>query len=549
MKRWLLLGLAVIIPSFIFGQQTKYTRKSVTFLDALYLSSPSAHHLSGDQVNYLLKAVEKKLDLPRFDKNPIPEESKLFQSFIQRASMEDSLDLDKISSILNETLVPEIISIIDEYAEVRAQNLINETSTAGFVATKAKELGITAENLEKIYNSAYLYIPFVNGFSSKVNKDKKNRSTIEYDLKGGILWFKIIYKDNTTKVIPVIKSSTTSMGVARLDKSFKVDDRRVSGDEFAFISAAKNFARNLESITRSYPAFSLVFPIVEVNGSQVKAAMGSKEGIHVDDKFIVGDLSEDENGKAIFQSDGFVEITKVGDNQKNPQAVSVGKGVITGDWARGMLLKEHARLALDVYFLSGLYPGQLSNANEGILISKISSIFGAGAGASYHIGRYIGIPQLLGLIELRYGIGKAETADGNKQMNLFSLAGGISKRFQFNRLGVVGELLGTIQSLKVKKAPLATIFGYLPADVSYPANGIEAGAGIEYAINPDLLVALHYRYAVNSQGNTWYYGDNSNQTAGPKIDLSGSILQLEVNWNPPTLPFDPVDWVRGNLGI
>jgi len=549
MKKWLWLSLALIVPYFVIAQDAKYTRKSVTYLDALYLSSPSAHNLSGNQVAYLLEAVEKKLDLPRFDKNPIPGESKIFQAFVYRANMEDSLDLEKISSLLNETLVPEIESIIDEYAEARARGLVTESSSAGFVATKAKELGITAENLEKIYNSAYIYIPFVNGFSTKIETDKKGRSTIEYHLKGGILWFKVIFKDNKTSVIPVIKSSTTSMGVARLDKSFKVDGKKVAGDEFAFISAAKNFARNLESITRAYPAFSLVFPIAEVEGSRVKAAMGRKEGIHVDDKFIVGEIAEDEEGKTVFQSNGFVEIVKVADNKKDPNALSLAKGVITGDWARGMLLKEHARLALDVYFLTGFFPSKLTAKYGSVLLNKVSPVLGGGAGAAYHIGRYVGIPQLMGLVEMRYAIGTAKTDDGNKQMTVFSLVGGLAKRFRFHRLGVVGEILGGLGTVNVQKAPIATILGILPYDVYYRFQGFEAGAGIEYVVTPDWLVAVHYRYAVNSQSNTWYFSDDDQELYGPKIDCSGSSLQLEVNWSPPSLPFDPIDWVRGNLGI
>jgi len=536
------------------GGEGKYTRKSITFINTVYLAGPQARKLTPEQTEYLLQTIKQRLSLPRFDENPLPPDSKLMYDFIQQANNRDSLALDDIAELLNTTFVPKIAAIIDEYAEKRASELVDETSRAAFIATKAKELGITAENLEQIYNSAYIYLPYLNGVKRYIsyNSSNEKKSTVNYSLEGGIIWFKIDFENNRTRVRSIIKSKTTSMGMALTEKHFLSEGQYVGAETFAYRSAVRNFARNLEIITRSYPAFTLSIPIAEVEGATVRFSLGSKEGLHVDDKFIVGELMEDDTGGVTFESQGFIRVTQVANNKTDREALSVGQGVIVQDWAPGMLLNEHPRLPLELYFIAGSFPYRLTQPDyaSNIPVTNLSSSVELGIGVSYDLGRWLSIPQLLTLLEFQVGSASATIenwyASDTRDTFIFGFGVGLSKRTQFRRFAAVGQVLLGGRSITINDVPAISDSDTL----NIIASAFVLGLGLDYALDIDWTVGLHYRLTFGS--NDVWTVTNSEGSAdydGPELKISGGAWLLEISWNPPTLGIDPLDAIRGLAGI
>ena len=80
-----------------------------------------------------------------------------------------------MADILNETVVSKIIEVIDKYSLQRAQLLVDDAARMSFVTTKAKELGITADEIEKVFNSAYVYVAYISNYSRK-DKTTDNKS-------------------------------------------------------------------------------------------------------------------------------------------------------------------------------------------------------------------------------------------------------------------------------------------------------------------------------------------------------------------------------------
>jgi hypothetical protein len=80
-KTFLALLTALFIPYFtVYSQETskeagKYERKSVTYINALWLMDESAHRLAPEQVGVILDKVKQGITMKRFDYNPVPSDS------------------------------------------------------------------------------------------------------------------------------------------------------------------------------------------------------------------------------------------------------------------------------------------------------------------------------------------------------------------------------------------------------------------------------------------------------------------------------------------
>lgn len=532
------IGLAICCLSSIgFALGDEYTRKSVTFLDAVIIASPDGRKLSLNQIDYVSKSVKEKVQLSRFDFNPIPENSPLMQSFFSQINSRGDMSLEEIAGILNKTFVPQIVAIMDEYAEQRATGLVGEAAKMSFITTKAKDLGITAENLEQVFNSGFIYLPYINGYSRTVDSKKEDdvtKYTVTSTISGGIFWFKIKYTDGKTSVIPVVKSESSSIGVA-VKKDY--DD----AESNAFRAAVQNYARNLENATKEYEEFKLSTSVAELVGSTVGFRMGKKEGLRIDDRFVVGEYMENSSGKLEFKQDGFMRIRDVADNRSGSIDLSHGYGVIVGDWGEGMSLVEYPRLNLDLYGYAGSPPLSTDDSNW-----DVSSSIGIGAEIAYNLGAYT--QKTHTYITLGFMIGDA-TLEANGE-NVFDssyrmlISSTFMKRFQFHRFDLYG--LG----------------GYAYQEISgtYKFNGNDftdknstgsliLGGGLNYTVNIDLAAGIRFSYYTGSS-DKWTEYDSDNKSIGdfsePDIDYSGSMIAIQVIYAPPSLGFDPAS-ALGNL--
>jgi hypothetical protein len=165
MKQINLLFFGLFLVSSIVNAAEQYERKSISYLNAVWLSTPDAREISQQQVNFLLNAIKAEVEMERFDFNPLPKE--LITDFVDAANDKSYLSVDGIAKLMQVKLMPVIKSILEGAMDERAGELVSEKGRQTFMATKAKELGITLDEIEKVMNSAYIYLPILTKFEHK----------------------------------------------------------------------------------------------------------------------------------------------------------------------------------------------------------------------------------------------------------------------------------------------------------------------------------------------------------------------------------------------
>jgi hypothetical protein len=106
----------------------KYERKSISFINSLLCIDGSAKNIPSDDLKYALEKINEKLKMSRFDYNPLPQN--LIDSFANQANAAGDLTDDKLADILDKTLLPKILEIVDFYKEARAQTHLQQFKNA-----------------------------------------------------------------------------------------------------------------------------------------------------------------------------------------------------------------------------------------------------------------------------------------------------------------------------------------------------------------------------------------------------------------------------------
>jgi len=529
----------------------QYERKSVSYLNAVWLSTPEAKEISQKQVNFLLNAIKAEVAMERFDFNPLPKE--LITDFVNTANDQSHLSVDDIANLMQTKLMPTIKSILEGAMDERAGEFVSEEGRQTFMATKAKELGITLDEIEKVMNSAYIYLPILTKFEHKKVKGKNN---YEVTLEGGIIWFHL----DVTGHEPVIKlrlSQTT------LSKGFGSED-------FSFENATENFARNLEVATRSIPEFKLQSTIAEVDGGNITFGLGMKEGIKMDDCFLVGEWIDYGNGIE-FEHSGWVRVGTVGHNQKNNINRSSGWAVKRGSWARGMSVVEHPRLRIDIGVKPMLYFMEVSKGDIPVPIFSGGYItieedfndpaFGFDIDAHFNISRFTGSRQTFFLVG-----GNVATLPGLKFSTendfirmtttppfVWGFHGGIMKKWYVGQLAFTGAVKAGARYFTVEQDFTFGITDYTYT-IQNNAFGVQFEVGLDWAATPDVNIGILGGFRGFADTETWTLAINP-EVIGvtvwddnfPKVNHSGAIFGLYIHYTPPELPFDPIGFIQGTL--
>ncbi|MEN3039451.1 MAG: hypothetical protein ABDI07_09955, partial [Candidatus Kryptonium sp.] len=188
-------------------------------------------------------------------------------------------------------LAPEIVKILDINKEIRALSLVTEAERNSFIATKAKSLGISAEKVERVMNSGYVVVPFIEKYRASkdtiivIEKNKRKERKVKVpivrvELQGGLTFFRVIFQENQYFVKPEFAIVPKEEG-----KSFseiRGGDVAVAEDS-AFMKSAYDVVMNFEVTIRN--VFKLYTPIAEVSFNRVSFPLGKREGIGIDDGF------------------------------------------------------------------------------------------------------------------------------------------------------------------------------------------------------------------------------------------------------------------------
>ncbi|NQU05483.1 MAG: hypothetical protein HQ568_05260 [Calditrichaeota bacterium] len=529
--------------------QDKYERKSISYVNALWLASPSARGINNNQVSTLLKSVKSYIEMERFDYNPLPEA--LIHDFVAVANAKDSLSVDQIADLMQEKLTPVIVNILAEYQSLRSEELLSEDKKQTFLATKAKESGITLAEIEKVMNAAYIYLPVLTGFSKKQDEDT---GKITYTIKGGIIWFHVSTSGDEPKVNLKVSKTTFSSGYGR--------------DDFAWESAVMNFARNLKVATQEIAEFKLSIPISEVDNGTIGFKMGTKEGIHVDDCFFVGEWVEYSGGDIDFEQSGWVRIGKVGDNRNDRIALSYAWAVKKDSWVPGMVVVEHPRLGIDIAFKPMVYQLEITAGTIQMLLggdievvedySKLAP--GFDIDAHYNLGALTGVSQLFFLFggnfvfPLNLDLKSSGYTDyTTSPAFVWGVHGGFMKKFYFRRAAFSLAAKGGLRYFTVKQdIPTgSTDIEYTICNQSY---GGQVDIGFEYAVSPDFHIGIMggfqmfpdieiWNVEVNQSGYTMADVDDQ----FPDVNHVGPCFGIYMHFTPPALPFDPASFIKGAM--
>jgi len=544
-----LLVILILNSSQILFAQDRYERKSVSYINALWLATPEARAVDDQQVAFMLKTIKRTIEMPRFDYNPLPDA--LTRDLADAANARKKLTVDELASLMQKSLMPAIVEILKGAIPERGAELVSEERKQTFMTTKAKELGITLEEIEKVMNSAYIYVPVLTKLERK--QSKKDKSKYTYTIEGGIIWFHLDMTDDEPSVDLKVSQTTLSKGYG--------------SDRFAYESAVENFARNLKIATQEIPEFRLSMPISEVDDGTIAFKLGTKEGVKLDDCYFVGEWVEYPNGDKKFERSGWVRIGRVGNNLKDKTAKSSARAVKKGSWTPGMAVVEHPRLGIDIAFKPGVFYTKITKGRIPIFYGDInltedyeSYAPGFDIDAQYNLAPATGISQLFFLV----GGNCAWPASLEFESNDFTMLTatppfiwgfhvGALKKAYIGRVAFSMEAKAGMRFMTVEQD-----FTFGLTEYKYTVKNNTAGAhfnlGFEYAATPDFNIGLFCGYRLFPVSEVWtqeidpFVEVHSWDEDFPDIDHSGAAFGLYMHYSPPALTFDPLSLLRGALG-
>jgi len=569
-----------ILPAGVFAQDDaefgRYNRKSISYIPAVYIPRSEAYEMRQSEIRFLIKTVREYIEMPRFDYNELPET--ITDEFVRKARGMGGVTPSEMQDLLDETVVPVIMDILDTQKEMRARNLVTEEQKQQFIATKAQSYGITARQLETVLNSAYLYIPYVDWVDFEEEK-----GIITFTIKGGLLWYHIIPDVPSPRVEPLLKKETISFGKGQDDQRYPFKGELLKGEEFALYTAVDNFARNLQVATQSIPAFQLAGMIQYAGKNSIEFDLGKREGIKVDDGFFIKEQYEEKSGEVDARKVGFVRTTAVGNNKNNPTAVSIAAPVMGSNFTRGMALVEHPRLPLNVsfrarflnlYVNSGYMEANWPFSDEHILAARfIEDYTGGSVGidleAGYHIGRWFDIPMLLFTAGITAGVPPVEIQvqsfqDRIQKWNptipaLLQVRIGMTKKYFWRRYGL--QVGGDFGLSALSANDKVWLFGedgleLYSIALSNRTVGASLFTGIEYFITPDWTMGFTIGLQGYPESAAWTFDveNDSYPLVGiegnrPSYSITGGTMTFYIQYRPPSLPFDPLNMIRAIVGI
>jgi hypothetical protein len=535
--------IALILPFILtltMGQELKYERKSISYVDVLLVSNPEIK-IEGKQASYLIKKLREYIEMPRFDYNPIPEELVAdFKSELE--SRGSSISLDEMVELLKEKFVPKIIEILDIEKEIRAQGLLTEAQRNSFIATKAKSLGITAEQAMKIMNSAFIYVPVISKYNTYTDRINQIYTV---DLNAGVFWYRVVYHENGDADLKLlIKKETKGIGVAGLNKELKHEGEKVDYKEYAFGTAAIALARDIQVAVRDIPEFRLGAQVIEVYSNAISFPMGKREGIKIDDGFDLVELQENPDGGVIQKKIGFARVTQVADNRSNPNRFSKARVIIGRGLEPGIYVSERPRLPIDLLVNFKTNPFTITLTGFG---SESMTGYSIHAELLYNLGRNLDLSQLWVGGGLSFGGGSAENLEimkgifGDKpDVSILEYNAVIMKRFYLPfRFSVVGRADFVLEIVNFSKGD---------AKLEHSGLGLALGLGVEYTATPDVILGLGLGYRFFSESEEWEGGGGSGTIPGFAGNHSGTIFSVYLNYSLPKLGFDPIAAIKGAIG-
>ncbi len=395
-------------------------------------------------------------------------------------------DIKGNEAFINKKIAPLVGNLLRDALEVRYEELPYEEQEL-FINTKAKELGIPAEIIERLMGSAFLFTFRVKKVEinmlfhrQKVKRGKKkhvhlyttsvvSKASVELE----------IYKFDPEKNIYVPYKKLHESGLASHTETFpfipatllhikEVVDRTV-------LLAVKATALNLRMKLKRDDNFAIFTVVENVKGAEAKAKIGILEDLRIDAPYIAIRNINGERKKV-----GLLKAVDVADNCKKD--AESGFRIINGSVEKGDIIREYPWSGIFLDLGYGRYPYVISEDQiwEGDL-SLNTFIIGLKGDMGYITNRKVW-KEVWTYMNLYLGFGKAKTRIKtlNKSFETgFSIGAdmGVGKRIYLFKSGIYTEPSLTflfrsyrMESLQGDELDISTLsfvgsleFGYTPS--------------------------------------------------------------------------------------
>jgi len=506
----LLLIVVLLFSLSVSAQERKYQRKSISSLGLLNLSFVEVQTaMVENRINY-------HIQLPRFDYNSLSDSA--LSAYRERLSALGfrNASPSQITAILNETIIPQVSAAVRAVAEERALGNLKEEDLAMAAANKLKGSGLTASDILKVLNAAYLYAPVITQYRESLDEEKN----LTVKISGYILWFRVkTNPDGSSEAVFLNGSAVEQSGTATAstDKSYQTRKRTLQGGEFARLSAIDAWAKNLSLAMRRLSDFKVTAEVLSLRGATPEANIGTREGIGLDDGYYAEELFENSRGELEERIIGFFRVASVGDNRKNPSATSTFYPHITSGVERGVLLKEHPQFGLDVAVRPKFFRFRLSKETTPLrremlgeygidefssfppplafaLKEDVTEAGGVELGFHYNLAKQTGVRQLFATADFGFAVGNTSfTPAAPNGISALIASGyfGVMKKYWLRRtnfyIGGSSGVDGLFLSVgNTNEGDLESL--------SFVTLSLRADFGVEYMLTPDLLFTIGGNY-------------------------------------------------------
>ncbi len=560
-----------------------YERKSISYASTLWLMDGSTRRMPQNYIAPILSKVKNSVEMKRFDYNPLPKTlTSLFTDVANRhAESDDETMVDTLTAIMNRTLVPKVIDIVNAEKEMRALGLLTEQQQNSFITDKAKETGITASELRTVMNSAYIYLPVARRYREW--RDKGD-TTYHASIEIGVIWWNIEVGDSLTKANIIHSEFIRGSASTKVGKSYIHGGYPVDFKTKAMFEMLGEVGMNLRVATKEIDQFKLSSQIGEKSFTSATFFIGKDEGVKVDDKYLIMEKTELSDGTVKDEKAGWVRVTKVGVNgEKNKSKASIVSGVP----AIGTELKEYPRIPIDISLKGRNYRFSVDpdeNPVHDTLYDstyrylrnlKLTDGWGAQLQLSVNLGRMFDVPQFFLSAEMGIGFLSPEGKILNDDENISSLGadslfhysiafgGSITKKFFIRRFGFVLDPMIGAQYLFLEGPERND------GDTEYKTRwknysvGILPRGGFEVALTPFMNIGASAGYQFSFKSSSWVYEEKEKDKDGskyedvevfnedisrfPTVNYNGYLLQFYFTFSPPRLPGNILS--KGKKGV
>ncbi len=557
-KKWILITLMLIMTMMLFAQQGKYDRKSISTVESVWIKPGALQGMNQFDYNFFDKMVKHYIQLERFDYNQLPEP--LLKDFRTQANAMQNITPESLAGVMNQTIGAKIKEILEDpkIQAQRAVDLKDQSWGATFAGSKGKSMGLTLEELTKLMNSAYVYLPYISSM-----KQEEKEGNINVTITGGIIWYQVKVDPNG-KVDMVLRVSSATMGIGTSDRNpkqvmgikadyshfdFGKESFPTTVEQYAQYDAIQAWTKNLSVKTKEIDEFNLSAQVVETRGGgKFGFPLGFKEGVHLDDTFFIVENYETADGKVKSKTVGFSRVIKTADNKNNPAELSLGQ-LYYGKASEGAVLKEHPRLGIDVNFKLGYQTGMtipkvIINTEEDATDQLTMNL-----GFAYNLAPIIGTSQTFLDLELGYGIPVIEEEGDLKDITPYTASAyiGLSRKFWFNRMALHANVMAGYDQFSMD-------YMYFLDDYTLSINawGLKAGCDLNMMLTPDLKLTAGVDYklglmptgvTLEKNDETLYDGQGDLESPYDDIRLGGLMLRAGFSYSLGELPINLFGWL------